>query len=332
MAAGERFSSTLLANAGGGSWLSASAPTASGKTFLVLQWLIDQLSAGDTRVAVYLAPTRVLVSEIETTLQGLLGKTKRIEVSSLPLRDKYEAARAGGAQVILVSTQERLHLLANVLGDAFSIDLLIVDEAHKIEDSQRGVILQDAVERASRANSKLKVVFISPATQNPEALLTDAPDGVQTVAVDSDAPTVLQNLIVANQTPRKPKLWNLTVRQQGSTLPVGTLQLASTPAGLRKRLAFIAAAAGQRGGTLVYTNGAGESEDVADLVSQLLPQPGSIDPELAQLADLARKGVRPNFRLAPLVERGVAFHFGNMPSTRHRGASRDWPPKWTRAA
>ena len=48
--------------------------------------------------------------------------------------------------------------------------------------------------------------------------------------------------------------------------------------------------------------------------------------------DLARKGVRPNFRLAPLVERGVAFHFGNMPSTRHRGASRDWPPKWTRAA
>ncbi|WP_453955047.1 DEAD/DEAH box helicase [Bradyrhizobium sp. USDA 377] len=101
MAAGERFSATLLANAGGGSWLSASAPTASGKTFLVLQWLIDQLSAGDTRVAVYLAPTRVLVSEIETTLQGLLGKTKRIEVSSLPLRDKYEAARAGGAQVIL---------------------------------------------------------------------------------------------------------------------------------------------------------------------------------------------------------------------------------------
>ncbi|WP_027516037.1 DEAD/DEAH box helicase [Bradyrhizobium sp. WSM1417] len=309
------FQQRFWNSAGGGGWLSASAPTASGKTFLVLQWLIDQLTAGDTRVAVYLAPTRALVSEIETTLQGLLGKTKGIEVSSLPLRDKYEAARAGGAQVVLVFTQERMHLLANVLAGTFSIDLLIVDEAHKIGDSQRGVVLQDAIERVSRANSKLKVVFISPATQNPEALLADAPDGVQTVAIDSDAPTVLQNLIVANQTPRKPKLWKLTVRQQqGSALPVGTLELASTPAGLRKRLAFIAAAAGQRGGTLVYTNGAGESEDVADLISQLLPQPESIDPELAQLADLARKGVHPNFRLAPLVERGVAFHFGNMPS------------------
>lgn len=308
------FQQRFWTNAVGEGWLSASAPTASGKTFLVLQWLIDQVIAGETRVAVYLAPTRALVSEIETNLQDLLGKTGLVEVSSLPLTDKYRAARTGGAPVILVFTQERLHLLANVLGDEFSIDLLIVDEAHKIGDNQRGVILQDAIERATRASSKLKVVFISPATQNPEELLTDAPDGVQTIAIDSDATTVLQNLMVATQVPRKSKRWNLMLRQQTSTLPVGILQLASTPAGLRKRLAFIAAAVGERGGTLVYTNGAGEAEEVADLISQLLPELESIDSELSELAELARKGVHQDFRLAPLVERGVAFHYGNMPS------------------
>ena len=308
------FQQRFWANAAGDCWLSASAPTASGKTFLVLQWLIDQVSTGEIRVAVYLAPTRALVSEIETNLKGLLGKTELIDVSSLPLPDKYKAARAGGARVILVFTQERLHLLANALGDALSIDLLIVDEAHKIGDNQRGVILQDAIERATRANPKLKAVFISPATQNPEELLTDAPKNVQTVAVDSDASTVLQNLIVATQVPRQSKRWKLTLRQQNSTLPIGTLQLASTPDGLKKRLAFIAAAAGERGGTLVYANGAGEAEEVADLISQLLPKLESIDQELSQLAELARKGVHQDFRLAPLVEHGVAFHYGNMPS------------------
>jgi superfamily II DNA/RNA helicase len=308
------FQQRFWANAAGDCWLSASAPTASGKTFLVLQWLIDQVSTGEIRVAVYLAPTRALVSEIETNLKGLLGKTELIDVSSLPLPDKYKAARAGGARVILVFTQERLHLLANALGDALSIDLLIVDEAHKIGDNQRGVILQDAIERATRANPKLKAVFISPATQNPEELLTDAPKNVQTVAVDSDASTVLQNLIVATQVPRQSKRWKLTLRQQNSTLPIGTLQLASTPDGLKKRLAFIAAAVGERGGTLVYANGAGEAEEVADLISQLLPKLESIDQELSQLAELARKGVHQDFRLAPLVEHGVAFHYGNMPS------------------
>ncbi|WP_116893399.1 DEAD/DEAH box helicase [Pseudomonas syringae] len=308
------FQQRFWLNAAGNRWLSASAPTASGKTFLVLQWLIDQVTAGETRVAVYLAPTRALVSEIETNLKGLLGNTKLIEVSSLPLAEKYNAARTGGARVILVFTQERLHLLANVLNDMFSIDLLIVDEAHKIGDNQRGVILQDAVERATRVNSKLKAVFLSPATQNPEELLIDAPVGMQTVAVDSDSSTVLQNLVLATQMPRKSKLWSLTLRHQGSTLPVGTLQLASTPDGLKKRIAFIAAAAGERGGTLVYTNGASEAEDVADLISQLLPKLEFIDSELSQLAELARKGVHQDFRLAPLVELGVAFHYGNMPS------------------
>jgi superfamily II DNA/RNA helicase len=295
-------------------WLSASAPTASGKTFLVLQWLIDQVVAGECRVAVYLAPTRALVSEIEISLKELLGDTGLIDVSSLPLREKYKTARAGGARVVLVFTQERLHLLANMLRDEFMIDLLIVDEAHKIGDNQRGVILQDAIERATRANPKLKAVFISPATQNPEELLKDAPDGVQTVAVDSDASPVLQNLIVATQVPRKPKLWALNLRQQFSSLPIGTVQLASTPAGLRKRLAFIAAAVGERGGTLVYANGAGEAEEVADLISQLLPRFEPVDSELSDLAELARKGVHQDFLLAPLVELGVAFHYGNMPA------------------
>ncbi|WP_321850325.1 DEAD/DEAH box helicase [Pseudomonas paraveronii] len=308
------FQQRFWTNATGDRWLSASAPTASGKTFLVLQWLIDQVITGETRVAVYLAPTRALVSEIETSLTELLSDTELVVVSSLPLPDKYKAARAGGARLILVFTQERLHLLANILNNSFSIDLLIVDEAHKIGDNQRGVILQDAVERATRANPKLKAVFISPATQNPEELLTDAPDGVQTIAVDSDSSTVLQNLIVATQMPRKAKLWSLTLRQQDSTLPIGILQLASTPDGLKKRLAFIAAAIGERGGTLVYTNGASEAEDVADLISQLLPSLEGIDPELLELAELARKGVHQDFRLAPLVELGVAFHYGNMPS------------------
>lgn len=295
-------------------WVSASAPTASGKTFLILEWLIDHMRSSDARVAVYLAPTRALVSEIENNLLALLGDTNSIQISSLPLRDKYDAARAGGPPLILVFTQERLHLQANILGGAITVDLLIVDEAHKIGDNQRGVILQDAVERVGRSNPALKLVFISPATQNPEELLADAPNGVEAAAVDSDVPTVLQNLIVAEQAPRKPKLWGLSMRQHDTTLPVGVLQLASSPTGPRKRLAFIAAAAGERGGTLVYANGPADAEEVADLISQLLPSAGPPDSELLELADLARRGVHPQYRLASLVERGVAFHYGNMPS------------------
>lgn len=86
----------------------------------------------EARIAVYLAPTRALVSEIESELASLLGKTDEIEVSSLPLRKKYDAALAGTIKLILVYTQERLHLLANAVRDDVSVNLLIVNEANKI--------------------------------------------------------------------------------------------------------------------------------------------------------------------------------------------------------
>ncbi len=295
-------------------WLSASAPTASGKTFLVLQWLIDRLLTSSTNVAVYLAPTRALVTEIETSLKELLGSNSEIDITSLPLAEKYFSANAGGKKVVFVFTQERLHLLANVLGEEFIVDLLIVDEAHKVGDHQRGVILQDAIERVARNNPKIKALFVSPATQNPDELLSDAPLGTERISIDSDIPTVLQNVILAEQVPRKPKEWNLRLVDGDSSISIGVLDLPNKPAGVRKRLAFIAAAAGERGGTLIYCNGAAEAEDVALLVSQIVGTKKTEDKELLDLADLARKGVHRSYQLAPLVERGVAFHYGNMPA------------------
>lgn len=299
-------------------WMSASAPTACGKTYLVQQWLLDQMRAKRARMVVYLAPTRALVSETETNLRNLLASASfgasQIRVSSLPLTDEYLAMRKGGFPLVAVFTQERLHLFANALSDEMEIDLLIVDEAHKIGDTKRGVILQDAIERVTRASPNVRAVFISPATQNPQTLLDDAPASANRRVVDSDAPTVLQNVLFAQQVKRQTMKYDLAIRRGDEPESVGILSLTDRPIGLRKRIAFIAEAlTGHRSGTLIYANGPDEAEKIAFLLNQGTVRE-AIDPELAALADLSRKGVHPGYLLAPLVERGVAFHYGNMPS------------------
>ncbi|SCB37881.1 DEAD/DEAH box helicase [Rhizobium hainanense] len=298
-----------------GSWLSASAPTASGKTFLVLKWLVDCLAGDQSRRAVYLAPTRALVSEIEASLFEIVKASGvDIEITSLPSAQKYGAVEKSAKKCVFVFTQERLHLLANLMEERLDIDLVVVDEAHKIGDPQRGVILQDAIERLLRSSPRMRVAFVSPATQNPEVLLDDAPESTPKIPIDSDVATVLQNVITAHQMPAKPTKWKLQFRYGEEYLPLGVLTLPNKPNTLRKRLAFIAAAVGERGGTLVYANGAAEAEEIAGLISQLVKKPERIDQELADLADLARKCVHKSYSLAPLVEAGVAFHYGNMPS------------------
>ena len=299
-------------------WVSASAPTASGKTYLVLQWLLDQITSTEVRIAVYLAPTRALVSEIEESISSIISKEELagISVTSLPVAEKYTDAKLGKDRVIFVLTQERLHLLANALNDEFSVDLLVADEAHKVGDRLRGVVFQDALERILRNNPTTKFVFVSPATQNPETLLENAPATSGASAVDSDAPTVLQNVILATQRPLKTLKWGLKLRvTNGQEVEIGTLTLSARPTTLKKKLALIAAAAGARGGTLIYANGAKEAEDVAALISQGFEKTElQSDKELAALADLAKRGVHDKYLLASLVQRGVAFHYGNMPS------------------
>ncbi|MEH3124608.1 DEAD/DEAH box helicase [Agrobacterium cavarae] len=313
------FQRSFWADASDGeSWVSASAPTACGKTYLVLQWLLDQVRANRARMVVYLAPTRALVSETETNLRSMIANlglgTTEIQISSLPLTDEYLAMRDGGPPLIAVFTQERLHLFANALTDEMKIDLMVVDEAHKIGDSKRGVILQDAIERVVRASPRVRAVFISPATQNPQTLLEDAPESAARRVVESDAPTVLQNILFARQLKRQTTRYRLAVRRGDEPDEIGILNLPDRPIGLRKRVAFIAEAlTGQQSGTLIYANGADEAEKIAFLLNQG-SRKDTVDPELAALAELSRKGVHQDYLLAPLVERGVAFHYGNMPS------------------
>lgn len=295
-------------------WISASAPTASGKTYLVLQWLLNEFALERMGLAVFLAPTRALVGEIERKLLELSHEhdIRELRVASLPLAALGDRSRP----TILVLTQERLHVFLNATEKVPAIDVTIVDEVHKLGDGLRGVILQDAIERIVRASPRGRLILLSPLTENPEVLLDDAPPNLKTAVVPSNIATVTQNLIIAEQMPRHSDLWKLSLRHNGSTEPIGIVKLHAKPDTSAKRLSYLALALGrEQSGTLVYANGAADAEKIAWQIHEGLGDSRSgIDVELKDLSDFARDTVHPDFQLVELVRRGVAFHYGNMPT------------------
>jgi hypothetical protein len=298
-------------------WISASAPTASGKTYLVLQWLLNQFAQNNARLAVFLAPTRALVSEVERELLDLASGhgIEELRVASLPLAELGDRRRP----TILVFTQERLHVFLNALEAVPQIDIAIIDEVQKLSDGLRGVILQDAIERVARSGEGTRFVFLSPLTENPEILLQDAPPGTASAAVPSETPTVTQNLLIAEQQPRQPRRWKILLQKATEATELGTFELHARPDGQRKRLSYTALALGRhQGGTLIYANGAHEAEQLAWQIYEGLSDEylnvNETDPELNELSSFARDTVHPQFQLVELLKRGVAFHYGNMPS------------------
>lgn len=145
-------------------------PTSGGKTalaqFRMLQAL-NQFDQDDGWVA-YVAPTRALVSQITRRLRedfGPLGiqvepLTGAVEV------DAFEEALLGEARAfqVLIATPEKLQLVIRNKKVARPLALVVMDEAHNIEDESRGLrielLLATIKQESPRANFLLLMPFV----------------------------------------------------------------------------------------------------------------------------------------------------------------------------
>jgi len=298
------------------SWMSVSAPTSAGKSFILARWICELLRTSTEATVVYVVPTRALISQVERDVRELF-KDERLQdvaVSALPIL-KADSASEPIRKRVFVLTQERLHILLSAKPD-LAVRALIVDEAHKVGDSHRGVLLQEVIERVSTENPALRVVFASPMTSNPGILLEDAGKDVSRSAFTSDDVTVAQNLFWVSQRPRRTTEWDVSLCERGESIALGSISLKSSPTPASKRLPFVAyAISGKSPGNIVYVNRAADAETVAGQLYGLMGVDceGEDGAALKELIELAQHVVHKKFLLATYLRRGVAFHYGNMP-------------------
>jgi hypothetical protein len=214
---------------------------------------------------------------------------------------------------IFVFTQERLHFLMSTSPE-YIFDYIFVDEAHKLADSYRGILLQHAILRAS--SPETHIIYASPFSKNPEKLLELHQKIEKKDSVYTPVATVNQNLFWLNQIPRKPKHWDVT-HISDSEIIVGKLELNDTPNNARKRLAFLAFEIGQKtGGNVVYANIPSEAEKIAGLLVDKLKNSGTEpakNEDILDLIELCYKTIHKDFLLINSLKYGVAFHYGNLP-------------------
>lgn len=290
-------------------WVSVSAPTSAGKSYVVKRWLQARLAQDDRFSAVYIVPTRALVEEVSLELKTWFQDGARIY--TIPW-DKD--IRMDGAE-IFVLTQERLHFLLDVF-PRYGPDLIFIDEAQKVGDRTRGILLRRVLGDCVARNESLQVIFASPLAENPQVLLEDAPANLTTGVVDAESITVVQHVLWIQQVPRKPKLWDVSTIVGNDEILVGRLTLQDSPGPGTKRLPLVAFALGSnQTGNVVYVNGAAAAESAAKVLFDAYGPEGRMSPDspVWPVIDLIAKTIHPGYSLVKTLERGVAFHYGNMP-------------------
>lgn len=305
-----RFQAKVYSEYSAADALSISAPTSSGKSFIFLQIIVNYVVSKSAALIVYIVPTRALIQQVVTDINDILKKSNIIDtsISSVP-----SLVDDGFKKHIFVLTQERLHWLLSDCAD-FAPDCLIVDEAQKIGDHARGVILQQTIEEAARRNSSAKILFASPMTDNPGRLLSLLGDGSQNKReLSSNQVTVNQNLLWVNCENEAKKKWKMQLCLKEDVIDLGTFTVANRASSPAKRLPFVAHALSEdHGGNLIYANGAADAEKYAQILYDMQGEDVD-DDKIDELIKLVKKSVHAKYALVAVLKRRVAFHYGNMP-------------------
>ncbi|NMO00258.1 DEAD/DEAH box helicase [Gordonia sp. TBRC 11910] len=150
-------------------------PTSAGKTILAefkIVQAIGQFKQDNGWVA-YVAPTRALVSQITRRLRRDLGPSgiRVEELTSAVEIDEIEAGMLNESPFdVLVATPEKLHLAIRNAAIGRPLALLVLDEAHNIEDSDRGIRIELLLATVKRDCAQANFLLLMPYVPNGDDL------------------------------------------------------------------------------------------------------------------------------------------------------------------
>ncbi|TBC65033.1 DEAD/DEAH box helicase [Rhizobium ruizarguesonis] len=283
--------------------IAISAPTAAGKSFLVIEHLCRMVESRARFRAVYIAPTRALLAEVHDKIGRRLVDRPDVRIATIPAIDASTSSKH-----VYILTQERLQFLLALDTEAF--DLIVVDEAQNLSDGPRGMILQECLEQISARDPLTKLILLAPGALGFQRLANSL-GKKEFHEQRSLLPTVLQNRIVVRKGADSRSL-DLQLLDKDGLIALGVRRSDRIFDNPSTRLAAVALELGSSGGSLVYATGADNSETVASKLAA--GRPVVDDNRVEELALFIREHVHKEYGLAEYVRHGVAFHYGKMPT------------------
>lgn len=298
---------------------SISAPTSAGKSFVLGLSLIEKLRGASGQTIVYLVPTRALISEVSGRIRDSFRQQKLenvvVRTGPFPLSDRHK-----GVNAVFVFTQERLmsYLSSDELNSEISV--LVVDEAHEIQKGKRGIILQNAIDRVLSRSAKASVLFASPLIRNPAYFLKlFKRDASGKYWVEKISP-VLKNIILVSEVCKKPKHLNFQLLGSNEPTELGTREVNFRFRGskFKQQAEFAAAISRNEDSVIIFSNYPNDAERVATELSNSIE---SFEPheEVEAFIEFLRSEIHSEYPLIECLKKGVAFHYGHMPSIVRTG-------------
>ncbi len=288
------------------------APTGTGKTALTRILIANALKANPGSKIFYLCPSRALVHEVWSDLSNSLsGIGANVFEAGAHLTAHQTLGPTSGSPDVIVFTPERADLLLRVDPEFLEqTSLVIVDEAHHIEQGSRGVLLELYLWRLRRMiPTSARIIQLSAVAPNISELTSwlSSKESSHAVMVDSRTSRLRVGLLSRTQDGAAYLQF-----QQGSpyvVLPQGRL-----PDDDEKGLAVLANTMAKNSIVLVLCMSPGSAERVAKAVADLRSEHQDVSDDISERLDAwVERELHPESELRTHYKKRVLFHHAQMP-------------------
>lgn len=307
------FQSNVFYGLNAGKSLSISAPTSAGKSFLLIAYLAKKFRESNRLNVVYIVPTRALIAQVQKDVISELKKYDIPDIFISSTSKKYDKDQLFSKK-FFIFTQERFHNLLFDSDFAEPLDVLIIDEAQKVSDFSRGILLEEVIEEAIKRNPLLQKIFLSPFVSNPEkfAQIFNLED---LKTEKTNLSPVCQNIIKIDVDLNKFDMVLSNSEFEEEFLISTGIVAESELTGLQgaKNWPLIwATRKFSDSNSIIYCNSAPACVRNAQSLCSLLPNI-SDNPNVAEAITFLSDNVHRDYYLIDCLSKGVGYHHGKMP-------------------
>ncbi|WP_353102720.1 DEAD/DEAH box helicase [Myroides odoratus] len=284
--------------------IAISAPTSSGKSFIIKKFLINKLSNKKKYKVLYIVPSRALINQVSEDFISEINSDIHIKTTYVEDNELFE-------KEIYVLTPERC---IKVLSSNLSVDFVFIDEIQGIEDtSGRGQTFEYVFNEISSKYPNAKIVTAGPNIIRPDKTFYEIFERESSSISTKLSPVFQIKLTLKNV---EKGIFKIKVQNNENKSQVFNHDFNfdfSKLKSLGEQIAHLVHKVAPDDFNIVYVRDGDLAQKWSRKYAKIKETTRILDYEVQELIDFLKEDIHKKYFLIECLQKGIAYHHGSLP-------------------
>lgn len=293
--------------------ISISAPTSSGKSFILKKYIEEIINDNNKFCVLYIVPSKALINQVSEEL--------RLELPDVIIKnaflDRSEKEDQSQKLVYVITPERTIKIINSELGMQLP-DLIFIDEIQNVEDEQgRGNLFEYVYEELAKINKEnIKIITAGPYISNPGEIYHELFNRKSRNIFTQLSP-VFQLKIILNLDKDNVSFKLYDSKNTTSTL-TNVIQIDNIEKKFNQNIggglsSIIKVLSADDDCNLIYSSDGSYAEKWALKYADTIKIKDKLEIELTDLIRYIKTEIHEQYYLIPCLEKRVAFHHSSLP-------------------